>query len=182
MIIDNFNTVYQIQQLLNSTGCRYHMMFWQNPWYDVRPELKPTWKWLWPGKQGLTNKDIRTANSILGLSPVNNLLNSIDWSCFYMAPINFADPTSYNGLWEYKNNLQKQEEYLEYAHDDPHPDALVQHDFLTDVILKVPGTLRERAKALALISKQHIVNYDRASLVQPDVGSSWPKFYKDNNV
>lgn len=180
-IIENFNVIYQMQQLLNNIGCKYHMMFWQNPWYDVRPRQTPIWHYVWPEKQGLTRADQQRAQTILSMQPVRNLLNSIDWTRFYQPPTDIQDPKTYQGMWEYKAQLQTTEDYLQYAHQDPHPDAVIQHDYVADVILGLSQQQtvhRDLAMALALESKKHDIDIPRRQLIQNDLSRPWPKLYK----
>lgn len=168
MIVDNFNVIFNIQQLLQSIGCKYKMVFWQNPWYDVRPNTKGTWSLTWPTKSLLTKKEFDTAADILKIKSVRNLINKINWSNFAAAPRDIYDPRTYSGFWEYKLDKQKSIDYLQYAHQsDPHPDSVLQHDFLVQVILPMPvsADIRQQAQQVALrasnvdtsLGRQHLI-------------------------
>ena len=168
MIVDNFNIIFNIQQLLQGIGCKYRMVFWQNPWYDVRPNTKGTWSLTWPAKSLLSKKEFETAADILKIKSVRNLINKIDWSNFAAPPSDIYDPGTYSGFWEYKLEKQKSIENLKYAHEsDPHPDSVLQHDFLVEVISPVvpDSAVRESAQAIALASVQLSTSMGRDRLV-----------------
>jgi hypothetical protein len=168
MIVDNFNIIFNIQQLLNNIGCKYRMVFWQNPWYDVRPNTKGTWSLTWPTKSLLTSKELNTANEILSIHAVRNLISKIDWSKFGNAPTDEFDPKTFTGFWEYKLEKQKHKEYLQYAHQsDPHPDPVLQHDFLVQVIcpMQTNYEIRESAKNSAITSANVSTELGRENLI-----------------
>jgi hypothetical protein len=170
MIVDNFNIIFNIQQLLNSIGCKYKMVFWQNPWYDVRPNTKGTWSLSWPTKSLLTKQEIKTATEILQIKAVRNLVSRIDWAKFGSAPTDKFNPETYSGFWEYKLEKQKQAEYMQYAHcSDPHPDPVLQHDFLVQVIYptQVNHDIREMAQINAIAAASVNTELGRAKLI-PD--------------
>lgn len=179
MIVDNFNIIYQIQALLKTIGCKYRMIFWQNPWYDTRPKLKPIWQSVWPVKNQLTKDDISKAQAILKLRPVANLLNLIDWNKFYFAPTDPLDPEKYFGFWEYKIKKQTTEEFMLYMHDDPHPDTVIHHDFCTEIILdhnQIP-THRSRAIEYAHECLKHSVVIPRDTLITNNYAERIKKMY-----
>ena len=186
MIIDNFKIIYQIQNLLDSIGCNYRFVFWQNPWYDTRPKHKPIWQAIWPSKQGLDKQEIATAESILKINAVKNLITGIDWSKFFLPPGNMLDPTTYQGMWEFKNQLQlKDPAYLKYAHVDPHPDTVIQHDFLTDVVLNCPhrSSIRQRAIDFAIRSQEYKeVVVERPNLIVKSLDTALQKLYTSNKL
>ena len=149
MIIDTFRTILETQQLLNSVGVKYTMMFMCNPWQDVRPIYKPTFSLQWPEKMEFSSKDQQNADKLLKLNPIVNLLGLIDWTKF-VENIDIFDPQSYTGLWEYY--FSKKEFVLAKHNTDPHPNVLVHHDYLLEKILRQnphKGTLRNKAKQLA---------------------------------
>ena len=159
MIVDNFNIIFNIQQLLNSIGCKYKMVFWQNPWYDVRPNTKGTWSLTWPTKSLLTRKEIETAKDILQIKAVGNLISRIEWDKFCLPPADKFNPETYSGFWEYKLEKQKLAEYIKYAHNtDPHPDPVLQHDFLIDVIN--PTIANNDIRASAMENALSVINID----------------------
>jgi hypothetical protein len=177
MIIDNFNIILQIQNLLENIGCTYKFVFWQNPWFDIRPVIKPRWQYSWPSKDVLTTVELATAQSLLRIKPVRTLLSLIKWNNFYLPPTDILDPCTYSGMWEYRNKKISDPEYLKYVHSDPHPDSLLQHDFLTDVMLgNVNKEIREKAKQCALESLLHTVIMPKDTLVTTDFSANWPKF------
>jgi hypothetical protein len=186
MIVDNFNLIYQIQTLLDSTGCQYHMMFWQNPWYDVRPQFEPSWRSVWSAKDQLTKQDLQTAKEIMQLKPMHNLINAIDWDKFYLAPADPLDPTTYSGMWEYKIKKQTTLEFMNYVHEDPHPDAVIHHDFCIDVLLEgnVKPIHRPTAQQLAMASLNHTIDLPRNMLIPSSYNETIKKLYDkqvDNN-
>lgn len=178
MIVDNFNLIFNIQNLLDKIGCHYQLIFWQNPWYDVRPKTQPVWKSIWNNKQKLSRHELNTAESILKLKPIKKLLHLINWKKFYLAPVDPTDPNGYTGMWEYKNQKQTTKEYLEFVHEDPHPDAVIQHDFVTEVILNTPGIHRDYAKQVALESLKYKINLPISMLIPEDLTQKLPKLYE----
>jgi len=179
MIVNNFNIIYQTQQLLNRIGCKHFFMFWQNPWYDVRPKFEPSWKSVWPLKNNLTKQDLINTNKILKLRPVVNLLNLINWDNFLLEPEDVLDPSTYKGMWEYKIDKQVTEEFISYAHEDPHPDTVIHHDFCTDILLekKVLPIHRDRAKKYAYECLKHKVIVDHNSLITNNYEDKIAKMY-----
>jgi hypothetical protein len=182
MIVDNFNIIYQIQQLLQDIGCKYRMMFWQNPWYDVRPKVEPTWTFVWNLKQQLSKQEQQLAKEILQLTPMKNLIKSIDWTAFYLAPTDSLDPSTYTGMWEYKNQKQLNKDYMQYVHEDPHPDAVIHHDFLVEVLLGKTledNDIRQQAKKFALDSIKHKINMPRSMLIPGNYENKIQKLYEN---
>jgi hypothetical protein len=178
MIVDNFNIIYQMQLLLDTIGCKYHMMFWQNPWYDVRPQFEPSWKSIWADKSKLTKQDVATAEAVLQLKPMQSLLTAIDWDKFYLRPTDALNPITYSGMWEYKVKKQTTVEYMDYVHDDPHPDAVIHHDFCVDVLLgNVVPKHRPQAQRLAIASLNHQINLPRDMLIPNSYEQTIKKLY-----
>lgn len=170
MIVDNFNVIFNMQQLLASIGCKYKMVFWQNPWYDVRPNTKGIWTPSWPTKSLMTKKEIASASQILQIKAVRNLIERIDWEKFCGAPTDRLNPETYSGFWEYKIEKQKSAKFMRYAHDtDPHPDSVLQHDFLVEVICQIESNdvIRKNAEKIALASQSCSVEMGRPRLI-PD--------------
>lgn len=167
MIISNFNLILQMQYILENIGCKYTMMFWQNPWHDTRPITSPVWKTTWNNITALTNKSINNAKEIIKITAINNMLDSINWNRFVgLSNFKVNDFNSYTGLWEY--NLQNLKKNLNYTHNsDPHPDTVTQYEFLTEVILKTKGTQYNYAITKALELKNCDVSYDYSFLI-PD--------------
>ena len=181
MIVNNFSVIHQIQNLLQGIGCKYRMVFWQNPWYDVRPRLEPSWRYVWNTKQQLSKQEQQISKEILQMIPVKNLINMIDWTVFYLPPVDPLDPVGYSGMWEYKNQKQLSQEYMQYAHDDPHPDAVIQHDFLVEVILKqnlTDNDVRQQAKQFALDSIDHKIHLSRDQLITDKYETKIQKVYE----
>jgi len=178
MIVNNFNIIYQMQLLLDTIGCKYHMMFWQNPWYDVRPRFEPSWKSIWADKTKLNKNDIVTAAAIMRLKPMQSLLTAIDWDKFYFKPTNALDPITYSGMWEYKIKKQLTSDYMDYVHEDPHPDAVIHHDFCVDVLLgNVVPKHRPQAQRLAIASLNHQINLPRDMLIPNSYEQTIKKLY-----
>lgn len=163
MIINNFNLIMQMQLLLNDIGCKYSMMFWQNPWYDVRPVVKPDqWQATWQDADTI----IADASKIAILPAVDRILNTINWNKFIGLTDHSTDNfESYTGLWEYsiKNLMQ----YVDYWHvSDDHPNALIHHDFACDMF-SIDPVLKEKAKQVSLAYQNCNVDYEYSSLI-PD--------------
>ena len=179
MIVDNFNLIYQIQTLLDTTKCRYRLMFWQNPWYDVRPKFEPSWRSVWSVKDQLTKQDLKTADTIMRLKPMHNLIAAIDWDKFYLGPTDPYNPKTYSGMWEYKIKKQVTLEFMNYVHEDPHPDAVIHHDFCTEILLenKIEPIYRARAQRLATASLNHSINLPRDMLIPNSYKEQLKKLY-----
>lgn len=133
MIVDLFQTILHTQMLLNNIGCKYQMLFNQNPWLDCRPVFEPEFKLNFANRLEITDHELKHAQQLLELMPVNNLLNLIDWSRFPDAPTDVMDPRSYKGIYEFG----KQKKYLIYAHDtDAHTTSLAHHDYVLQTVLQ----------------------------------------------
>jgi hypothetical protein len=176
MIVENFNLIFQIQNLLEKIGCDYRLVFWQNPWFDIRPVVKPAWQATWKLKQILSSVELNNAHAILEIPAVRKMLGLINWDKFYLRPMDIFDPYDYSGIWEYKNKKKQDPDHMKYVHTDPHPDSLLQHDFLTEIMLgTVDHNIRDRAKKCALDSLIHHVQISRSSLIPDDFSDPWPK-------
>ena len=152
MIIANFDIIFKTQMLLDRTGCRYHMMFWQNPWLDTREQFKPVYTPLWPNKRHISQAENQSAQHLLTIKPVQSLLEQIDWTKFVNRPGDLRDPSTYSGLWEF---MLSSKEYILHNHvTDPHPNTLVHHDWLVHKILDTVPQHRNTAITLA----DHIKN------------------------
>ena len=137
-IIETFKTVLDTQQLLESLDINYTMMFMRNPWVDVRPVYGDKFITNWDKKTGFSTADHELAEKILSMEPITNLLGMIDWNKF-VEDVAVFNPESYTGLWEYY--LSKKELVLLKHNSDAHPNALAQHDYLTEKILKQGSNL-----------------------------------------
>jgi hypothetical protein len=181
MLINQFNIIYQTQLLLEQIGCNFKFMFWQNPWYDVRPKQKPIWQAIWPIKNMLEGKELATANKLLDtVVPLSNLIDLIKWNNFILSPSDPKNPSTYQGLWEFKINKQVTQQYIEYAHaTDPHPDAVIQHDFVIEAILNntVKPLLFDRAEHLARSCKDIKISLPRTVLVTDKFTNQIDKVY-----
>jgi hypothetical protein len=154
-------------------------MFWQNPWHDVRPHQVPVWKQTWSDKNTLSDFETQTARSVLALEPVQSVIAAIDWTHFYQPP-DPLDPETYSGLWEYRINQQLDSDYDQYRHDDPHPDAMIQHDFLLEIVLGQDPKLaqhRSLAHKYAVESKKFSEFISRQDLYPQDLSQPLKKFY-----
>jgi hypothetical protein len=146
MIVDLFQTILHTQMLLNTIGCKYQMLFNQNPWLDCRPTFQPAFKLNFAHRLEINHSEREHALQLLELKPVQNLLNLIDWTRFPDAPSNVFDPASYQGIYEYG----KQKKYLIYAHDtDPHTTCLAHHDYVVEKILKCKSQHKDTAKEIS---------------------------------
>ena len=133
MIINELQTVYNTQLLLDKHGCRYTMLFVHNPFLDCRPLYSPTFQIVWNKKEIISETELETAYNAITLKPVKLLIDKINWSNFASGPTDPHDPKTYTGMWEYFFNKK---EYLIYSHDtDPHPISLTHHDFALEKIL-----------------------------------------------
>lgn len=181
MLINQFNIIYQTQMLLEKIGCKFKFMFWQNPWYDVRPKQKPTWQAVWPIKNILEGQELTNAKQLLDtIVPLNNLIKQINWNNFIFGPSNPTEPSTYQGLWEFKIGKQLTQQYIEYAHaSDPHPDVVVQHDFVTEIILNntVEPLLFTRAERLANSCKDVEISVPQSMLVTDKFTNQINKIY-----
>jgi len=137
MMISNFEIMLRTQWLLQSTGCEYHMMFWQNPWADTRETFKPNYMAKWHLNPGsLSDLESQQARQIMRIPVVHKLLRQINWSKYYYAPHDLTCPDQYQGLWEFM--LQVPELVLLNHVRDHHPNTLAHHDWVSRVML--PGT------------------------------------------
>lgn len=147
-IIETFNVIYNTQQLLESVGVKYTMMFMTNPWIDTRPNYTPSFITQWDKKNSMSADDIHRMDEILNLSPVQKILDKINWSKFVNTP-NINNPKSFLGLWQYY--IERKELFLSSHKTDLHPTILAHHDFLIEKILNQElstSRFRETAKKL----------------------------------
>jgi hypothetical protein len=147
MIIGNFHTILQTQMLLEKIGCKYKMVFSQNPWLDVRPTFVPEFEYAWDKKTSITKEELATALDILKLTPVQSLLELIDWTKFVDSPIDIYDPKTYTGLWEY--SFTKKEFVVQKHNTNNHPNSLIAHDYLVERIMPQPEQHRSAAFAIS---------------------------------
>jgi hypothetical protein len=136
MMIHNIDTWYKTQLALESINFKnYKMMFWQNPWADVRETWKPEYKTTWNDKTFLSKDEVSFANQIMSIQPVKHLLNQIHWDRFVEPPSVIQDPNKWNSLWDFVLNNKT---LILSGHDsDPHPSPLSHHNWLTEKVLKV---------------------------------------------
>lgn len=160
MIIDNFDTMLKTQWLLNSVGCDYRMMFWQNPWLDTRETFSPTYHSSWDQKQIITDEELQRATIILEMPLVKNMLGLIDWKKFVNSPTDIFDPATYQGLWEF--TLNSRELVLLNHCSDPHPNTLAHHDWVTEFLLSgvVPTHRTQALKCAQQCQNMSIPDYD----------------------
>jgi hypothetical protein len=162
MIIDQFDTLFKTQLLLDSIGCEYRMMFWRNPWSDVRENWYPRYDYTWKNKKFLSTTEIIEAECMIEMASVKSLLDAIDWNRFVMPPTSIVDPSSYSGLWEYTLNNK---ELVLSGHDvDRHPSTLAHHDWIVDRVL-CDVSPRHRTEAASLAHEwrdRQIPCHDRA--------------------
>lgn len=165
MQIEMFNTILQTQLLLNQVGCKYQMMFWQNPWCDCREIFRPSFHLTWPNKSSLTTKEVDQALSVLELPVIQSIINQVDWKKFVAIKDDLDNPASYNGLWEYTLSSK---DLVSFAHQtDAHPNTLAQHDWAFDFLCEETDPhLRASAKKLALeLINIDIPPYDRQKAI-----------------
>jgi hypothetical protein len=181
MLINQFNIIYQTQLLLEKIGCKFNFMFWQNPWHDVRPKQQPSWEAVWPIKSILEGQALKTAKRLIAtIVPLANLIKLIDWDNFILGPGDPNDPLTYQGLWEFKTVKQTSQQYIEYAHaSDPHPDTVVHHDFVVEVILNntVKPLLFDQAEQFANRCKNIKISLPRTMLVADKFTNQIEKVY-----
>lgn len=147
MIVGFFDSVFKTQMLLDRVGCNYYMMFWQNPWHDVREKFVPVYSTTWRDKHNFNDKERERVSDIITLSSVKCLLGAIDWQRFLPVPLETNNPATYHGLWEHTFSRK---DLILSAHDsDPHPSTLAHHDWTANVILRNGGKLRTKAGFLA---------------------------------
>lgn len=155
MLIHTFDTIFKTQKLLDTIGCDYKMMFWQNPWLDTREQRHPRYVMQWNLKQYISRREVQHAVSVMAIEPVQQLLKLIDWTKFIDAPVNINDPETYRGLWEY---LLDSRELVSANHDrDPHPNPLCHHDWTVHKILNTDGHSRQRAEYIADQAKNLVI-------------------------
>lgn len=172
MIVSNFNLILQIQNLLDNIGCNYTMMFWQNPWYDIRPITEPKWRATWTNATKLSNADIKVATGIKSIPAITNLINSINWNNFVgLSNFNIDNFNSYTGLWEY--HLVNLKRDLDYAHiSDQHPNTLTHHEFLADVVLNTAKLHSSDAKEKAIALRECNVSFEYSFLIPDNLEKS----------
>jgi hypothetical protein len=132
MAISTFDLILKTQLLLDTTGCDYTMMFWQNPWADTREIFQPSYRTTWDqhGFQ-LSESEIAAACEIMQIPVVDTMLGRINWWRFLNVS-DITNPNSFQGIWEYV--LQHRELVLHKHVSDPHPNVLAQHDWYTQVM------------------------------------------------
>jgi hypothetical protein len=133
MIINQLQTIFNAQLLLEKQKCKYKMMFVHNPFLDCRPTYSPQFEFVWHKKEIISPEEQEFANCLFEIKEVKKLVNAIDWNRFIYKPANPTAAISYSGMWEFFFNKK---EYLIYSHDsDPHPVSLTHHDFALQNIL-----------------------------------------------
>ena len=152
-VVNQFQTIYNTQLLLEKHNCNYTMLFFHNPFLDCRPKYLPDFQIVWDKKTttGITKEEIDFAKHVLSLKPIKKLFDLINWDKFETAPNDRFEPTDYSGIVEYAINKK----YLLYSHDnDPHPVALASHDFALEKILKVDPRFGQHRNTAIDISRQ----------------------------
>lgn len=149
-IIDNLNLPYQCQLLLEQRGIKYTMGYTQNVWLDVRPKYKPEFQVTYKDRNKISDQELELANNIISMSPINKLMNNINWDNFIDVG-NPLNPKEYSGIWEY---FISKKEYIIYKHEtDQHPCPLAHHDYALEKILGIDpienGTLRKLAEQIS---------------------------------
>ena len=156
MIIDQLQTIYQTQLLLEKIGCSYTMHSAKNLWTDGRPKFYPKYQTTYQSKDDITTQEIQTIKKITQLAPIKNLVNLIDWTKFIDPPLDPFNPMQYAGIWEYFINNK---EYVILKHEtDHHPNSLAHHDYALEKILgqdPKKGKFRTIAKQIA----EETINY-----------------------
>ena len=151
MIVNNFTIMFNTQLLLKNIGCRYTMMFWQNPWLDTRETFKPSFSTAWDLKQHITSAEVERAKTIMSMPTVSQILKHMDWNNFVDAPADIGRPEQYQGIWEF--GLSRPE-FLDCNHaTDHHPNTLTHHEWLTNKMLVGNSQHKARAYDLALTAK-----------------------------
>jgi hypothetical protein len=151
MIVNNFTIMFNTQLLLKNIGCRYTMMFWQNPWLDTRETFKPTFSFTWNSKQHITSAEFEQAKIIMSMPTVSQILKHMDWNCFIDAPTDVTDPNQYQGIWEFSLSCL---EFLDCNHaTDHHPNTFTHHEWLTNKMMVGDSQHKARAYDLALTAK-----------------------------
>ena len=67
MIITMFDVILRVQMLLDRVWCNYTMMFWQNPWYDVREKFFPVYSGAWQKYQEFSEQEFDNSKKIVSL-------------------------------------------------------------------------------------------------------------------
>jgi len=148
MIINNFDIMLKTQWLLDSVGCDYHMMFWQNPWLDTRETFVPTYKGSWDSKHNITKVELDRAYRLLQLEPVQAMIKSLNWNQFANAPTDINNPDHYQGLWEFTLGSRA---LVDFNHaSDPHPNTLAHHDWAVRYLVPGANHHRDLAQQLAV--------------------------------
>lgn len=164
MIINNFDIMLKTQWLLDSVGCDYQMMFWQNPWLDTRDTFAPVYQSAWEQRQGITKSELQNAMDILNLPLVCNMLQSINWQKFACAPGNIMNPRQYQGLREF---VTSDRDLVLLSHNsDPHPNTLAHHDWAVRYLTGGANHHRDLAYELAVSTQDlSIPPYDFAECI-----------------
>jgi hypothetical protein len=148
MIITTFDVILRTQMLLDRLGGEYRMMFWQNPWHDVRERRQSEYSYTWHERSEFSAQQLSTAKSIMHMHATQRILKLIDWTKFIPGDVNLQDPEGWQGLWEY--NLSQRELVMLNHVQDHHPNCLAQHDWAVNKILGGNADLRAEAKEQAL--------------------------------
>jgi hypothetical protein len=151
MIVNNFNIMFNTQLLLKNIGCKYTMMFWQNPWLDTRETFKPSFSMSWNLKQHITSAEVKLAKNIMSMPTVTTILKHLDWSHFVDAPADVLNPAQYQGMWEF--GLSRPEFLDCNHHSDHHPNTFTHHEWLTNKMLVGNSQHESQAHDLALTAK-----------------------------
>jgi hypothetical protein len=161
MLAHSIDIWHKTQLLLDSIGVPYKMMFWQNPWADVRETWHPSYLQTWHTKQRIGPKEIDLAKKTMSIQPIQNQLSNIDWKKFVCAPEDLLDPVCWKGLWEFV--LEHKELVLASHVTDPHPNSLAHHDWLTNRVLGVDPVLRSAAIEISKHSSEMEIPVFRAT-------------------
>lgn len=152
MIVDQLQTIYQTQLLLDKIGCSYTMHTAKNLWADGRPRFYPKYQTTYQSKQHITNEEIKVIKTITAITPIRNLIDQINWEKFIDPPRDKFDPRQYAGIWEYFINNK---EYVLLKHEtDHHPNSLAHHDYALEKILKQDPKKGKHRKIAQQISEE----------------------------
>jgi len=167
-VITTFNTIFQMQNILDKIGCGYTFMFWLNPWADTRPRVEPEFTTTWQNTRKIKSNNLRNARQVMNLPVVQKILQEIKWKKFVgLEDLDINDVNTYTGLWEF--NLKNIKQNISVVHDsDLHPDTYTQYQFYSQYISrKTNAKQNATAYALAEKLKKCSVKYDYSFLI-PD--------------
>lgn len=158
-LIQNLQSIFNSQLLLDRIGCQYTMMFNINPWIDVRPSYNGNvYTTIWDTIIDINEDSVDHARQLLTIQPIKQLVDKINWDRCIGIPDDLTDLKNYSGILEY--DFANKEYVVLKNTNDVHPTPLAHHDYLLEKILgrdPKSGMYRDRAIEISKQAMQLVV-------------------------